>query len=87
MTRYRAASPGRRSGRQRNPPTVMDDVMVHQLLHEADARLSVRCFFVVDEPVCELLRHEAVWVRSEVVTSVLNELPIVEAKPREKDGH
>lgn len=61
--------------------------MVHQLLHEADARLSVRRFFVVDQPVGELLRHEAVWVCSEVVASVLNELPIVEAKPREKDGH
>ena len=61
--------------------------MVHQLLHEADARLSVRRFLVVDQPVCELLRHEAVWVCSEVVTPVLNELPVMEAKPREKGSH
>lgn len=65
---------------------MVDDVVVHQLLHEADARLSVWCFFVVNQPVCELLGHEAVWVRSEVITSVLNELPIMEAKPRKKDS-
>lgn len=71
---------------QRNPPTVVDDVVVHQLLHEADARLPVRGFFMVDQPVRKLLGHEAVGVGSEVVAPVLNELPIVEAKPGEKDG-
>lgn len=71
----------------RMPHTMVDDVMVHQLLHQADARLSIWGFLVVNQPVRELLRHEAVGVSSEVVTPVLNELSIMQAKPGERNGH
>lgn len=71
---------------QGTPHTMVDDVVVHQLLHQADARLSVWGFLVVNQPVRELLRHEAVGVSSEVVTPVLNELSIVQAKPGERNG-
>lgn len=66
---------------------MVDDVVVHQLLHQADARLSIWGFLVVNQPVRELLRHKAVGISSEVVTPVLNELPIVQAKPGERNGH
>lgn len=61
--------------------------MIHQLLHEADAGLAVGRFLVVDEPVRELLGHEAVGVRPQVVPPVLDQLPIVEAKPGGKGSH
>lgn len=61
--------------------TVVDDVVIHQLLHEADAGLAVGRFLVLDEPVRELLGHKAVGVRPQVVPPVLDQLPIVETKP------
>lgn len=61
--------------------------MIHQLLHEADAGLTVGRFLVVDEPVRELLGHEAVGVCPQVVPPVLDQLPIVETKPGGKGSH
>lgn len=61
--------------------TVVDDALVQKLLHDLDGRVSVRGLLVLNEPVDELLGHEAVGVRAQVVPPVLDHLPLVEPQP------
>lgn len=60
---------------------MVDDALVQKLLHDLDGRVSVRGLLVLNEPVDELLGHEAVGVRSQVVPPVLDHLPLVEPQP------
>lgn len=66
---------------------MVDDVVIHEFLHQADGSLTVGCFLVVDEPVRELLGHEAVGICPQVVPPVLHQLPIVETKPGGKGSY
>lgn len=63
------------------PLTMVDNVMVHEMLHEADSCGPVWSFFMTDQPVCKLLGHKAVRVSTQVVTSFLYQLSIVESQP------
>lgn len=68
--------------------TVVDDALVQELLHDLDGRVAVHRLLVLNEPVDELLGHEAVGVRAQVVPPVLDHLPFVEPQPaREQTGH
>lgn len=66
---------------------MVDDVVVHQLLHEADGGLAVGRVLVLHQPVRELLGHEAVGVRAQVEPPVLDQLPIVETEPGGNSSH
>lgn len=61
--------------------TVVNDVMVHEVLQEADGGGSVRSLLVAHDPVDQLLRHEAVGVRSQMVAPVLDQLPVMKPQP------
>ena len=61
--------------------TMVNNVMVHKMLHETDCCGTIRCLLVSHEPVCELLGHKAVGVRAQMVPPFLNELAIVEPQP------
>lgn len=61
--------------------TVVNDVMVHEVLQEADSGGSVGSLLVAHDPVDQLLRHEAVGVCSQVVAPVLDQLPVVKPQP------
>lgn len=61
--------------------TMVNDVVVHEVLQEADCSGSVRSLLVAYDPVDQLLRHEAVGVRSQVVASVLDQLPVMKPQP------
>lgn len=57
--------------------TMVNDVVVHQVLQEADCGGSVRSLLVAHDPVDQLLRHKAVGVRSQMVAPVLDQLPVM----------
>lgn len=61
--------------------TVVNDVMIHEVLQEADSGCSIRSFLVAHKPVYKFLRHKAIGIRAQVVTSVLNQFPIVKPQP------
>lgn len=60
---------------------MVNDVVVHEVLQQADGGHPIRSFFVAQNPVYELLSHEAVGIRAQVVASVLDQLPIVKPQP------
>lgn len=57
--------------------TVVNDVMIHEVLHEADGCRSIRSFLMAHQPVYKFLCHKAVWIRAQVVASVLDQFSIV----------
>lgn len=52
--------------------TVVNNVMVHEVLHEAHSSYSICSFLVAHKPIYKLLCHKAVRIRAQVVASVLN---------------
>lgn len=62
-------------------PTVVNDVVVHEVLQQADGRGPIRSLFVAQDPVHQLLSHEAVGIGAQVVASVLDQLPVVKPQP------
>lgn len=67
---------------------MVNDALVQELLHDLDGRVSVHRLLVLDEPVDELLGHEAVGIRAQVMPAVLDHLPLVEPQPdRGRRGH
>lgn len=66
--------------------TVVNDALVQKLLHDPDGCVSLRGLLVLDQPINELLGHEAVWVRPEVVPPILDHLALVEPQPEIKKG-
>ncbi len=55
----------------------MNDIMVHEVLHELDSSLSIRHFFMSNQPVNKLLSHKTIWVRSQMVSAVLYQLAVM----------
>lgn len=61
--------------------TVMNDIMVHEVLHKLDCSLSIRHFFMRNQPVNKLLSHKTIRVRSQMVSAVLYQLAIMYSQP------
>lgn len=62
-------------------PTMVNDVVVHEVLQQADGGHPIWSFFMAQNPVYELLSYEAVGICAQVVASVLDQLPIVKPQP------
>lgn len=62
-------------------PTMVYNVMVHQLLHEADRCGPIGSFLVADQPVSKLLGHNAVGVSAQMVPSILDQFAIMQPQP------
>lgn len=60
---------------------MVDDVVVHEVLQQADGGHPIWSFLMAHDPVGELLSDEAVGIRAKVVASVLDQLPIVKPQP------
>lgn len=60
---------------------MVNDVVVHEVLQQADGSHPIRGFLMAQNPVYELLSDEAVGIRAQVVASVLDQLPIVKPQP------
>lgn len=60
---------------------MVDDVVVHEVLQQADGGHPIWSFLMAHDPVDELLSYEAVGIRAKVVASVLDQLPIVKPQP------
>lgn len=63
---------------------MVNDALVQKFLHDLDGCVSLRGLLVLDQPINELLGHEAVWVCPEVVPPILDHLALVEPQPEIK---
>lgn len=61
--------------------TMVNDVVVHEVLQEANCGGSVRSLLVAHDPVDKLLRNEAIGVRSQMIAPVLDQLPVMKPQP------
>lgn len=61
--------------------TVMNDVMVHEVLHETNSRRPIQSLLVTHQPVDQLLRHKAVRIRPQVVAPILDQFSVVKPQP------
>ena len=60
---------------------MVDDVVIHEVLHEAGSSCSIWSFFMAHKPVYKFLCHEAVWIGAQVVASVLDQFPVMKPQP------
>lgn len=60
---------------------MVDDVVIHEVLHEAGSSCSIRSFLMAHEPVYKFLCHEAVWIGAQVVAPVLDQFPVMKPQP------
>lgn len=61
--------------------TVMNNVIIHEVLHETDSCCSIWSFLMAHKPAYKLLCYKTVGIRAQVVTSVLNQFAIVKSQP------
>lgn len=59
--------------------TVVNDVMIHEVLQEADSSCSVWSFLVAQKPVNKFLCYKTVGICAQVVASVLDQFSIVKS--------
>lgn len=64
--------------------TVVNDALVHKLLHDLDGSGPVRGLLMFKQPINELLGHKAVWVSAEVVPSIFDHLCFMQTQPVNK---
>lgn len=62
-------------------PTMVNDALVEKFLHDPDGRFSFRCFFVLNQPINNLLGHKAVWVGAEMMPPVFDHFTLMESQP------
>lgn len=65
---------------------MMNDALVQQLLHDADGCVSVGCLLVLDQPVNQFLSNKAVWVGTEMMSSVFDDLSLVKPESENITG-
>lgn len=61
--------------------TVVDDVMIHEMLQEADGGRSIGGFLVAHKPVYKFMCYKAVGIGAQVVASVLDQFSIMKPHP------
>lgn len=61
--------------------TVVDDVMIHEMLQKADGSCSIRGFLMAHKPVYKFMCYKAVGIGAQVVAPVLDEFSIMKPHP------